>query len=122
MLGSKLVMRINKNSGKKLVDVFNQYQGENFAFDKTDILVEMAKFGEETLISRSQAKRILRNIEKFNTITFDFKNVRLVGQGFVDEIFRVFANQYPHIQMTYINANKDVEFMIRRGIATAARS
>ncbi len=122
MVGSKLIMRIHKNSGQNLLEIFNRYQGEDFAFDKTDILVKMSTFGDETLISRSQAKRILRNLEKFNGIRFDFIGVRLVGQGFVDEIFRIFSERFPHIRMTYINANHDVEFMIRRGLATAVRS
>ena len=48
-------------------------------------------------------------------IVLDFKKVRLVGQGFVDEVFRVFANKYPTISISYINANEDITFMIERG-------
>ena len=42
--------------------------------------------------------------------------VEEVGQGFVDEVFRVFQQRHPEIQMVYINANKAVEFMIKRAI------
>ncbi|MBI4356629.1 MAG: STAS-like domain-containing protein [Gammaproteobacteria bacterium] len=68
------------------------------------------------MISRSQAKRILRGLEQFKTIRLDFKKVDIVGQGFVDEIFRVFIRQYPHIKIEFCNANSDVQFMIERGI------
>lgn len=88
---------------------------ETLAFNRTEIVVAMAKFGDETLISRSQAKRILRGLEKFQKITLDFANVRLIGQGFVDEIFHVFKHQHPNITFDYIHANEDVEFMIKRG-------
>jgi anti-sigma regulatory factor (Ser/Thr protein kinase) len=115
--GTTVTMRISKNSSRDLNAIFKQYQSDDYAFDKTDIIVEMSKFGDDTLISRSQAKRVLRNLEKFNHITLDFKGVRLIGQGFVDETFRVFLNKFPHIKIQYINASSDVEFMIKRGIA-----
>lgn len=116
-MGSRVVMRLHVDSRALLTDLFKQYQSsESLAFDRTEIVVELSRFGEETLISRSQAKRITRNLEKFNHIVLDFKKVRLVGQGFVDEMFRVFAQKYPDIKITYINANSDVVFMIERGL------
>jgi STAS-like domain of unknown function (DUF4325) len=81
--------------------------------------VELSKFEWEVMISRSQAKRILTGLEKFKYVTLDFKGVRLVGQGFADEVFRVFKNRYPDIQIDYINANDDVKFMIERSIKTS---
>ncbi len=118
--GSKVVMTIFADSQKNLTNLFKEYQDEeSLAFDRTDILVELSRIGEERLISRSQAKRILRNLEKFHRVTLDFAGVRLVGQGFADEIFRVFANKNKDIIINYINASDDVKFMIERGLATA---
>lgn len=76
--------------------------------------MDLAQLLGEKIISRSQAKRIVRNLEPFTHITLDFKKVDTVGQGFVDEIFRVYQNQYPQKKIVYINANADVEFMIKR--------
>ena len=36
-----------------------------------------------------------------------------VGQGFADEIFRVFQNKYPEIQLEVTNANETVLGMIQ---------
>ena len=36
-----------------------------------------------------------------------------MGQGFADEVFRVFQNRYPDIDMKAVNANVDVQGMIR---------
>lgn len=36
-----------------------------------------------------------------------------MGQGFADEVFRVFQNRYPDIDMKAVNANADVQGMIR---------
>lgn len=116
-IGSQVRMRIDLNSAKDLVTTFKKYQEPGgLAFDRTDILVALSQFGNETLISRSQAKRIVKGLEKFNHVTLDFSGIRLVGQGFVDEIFRVYANAHPNVQIDYIHTNEDVQFMIKRGI------
>lgn len=77
-------------------------------------IVDLAKFHGERLISRSQAKHILRNLEHFDHVMLDFKHVIAVGQGFVDEIFRVYKIKHPQVKFDYCNASEDVEFMIKR--------
>ena len=117
-IGSRVVMSIKINSPTSLVNLFKKYQEpEDFAFDRTDIVVALSRFGDETLMSRSQAKRITRGLDKFRHVTLDFTNVRLIGQGFVDELFRVYANAHPDIEFKTIHTNPDVEFMIKRGLS-----
>jgi len=82
--------------------------------------LRMASFGESSLISRSQAKRVVRNLEKFHTIQLDFSGIATVGQGFADEIFRVYQNDNPDMQILPVNTNADIERMIKRVVATAA--
>jgi len=53
-------------------------------------------------------------MEKFKIVVFDFEDVSMIGQAFADQIFRVFNNHYPQVEIKHINANKDVEDMIRR--------
>jgi len=67
--------------------------------------------GQEQLISRSQAKRILRGLEKhFKVITLDFTGVTLVGQGFVDEVFRVYKNQHPKMALLQFDLSRTFAF------------
>ena len=95
---------------------------DDLGFEHTNIVIKLVQLQEKHLISRSQAKHVLRGIEtRFTHVTLDFTGVTLVGQGFVDEIFRVYQNQYPHITFHTINANDDINFMIERGIAIANR-
>jgi len=97
--------------------MIKQYQDpESLTFNRTEILVKLSKFGDEVLISRSQAKRILPGLDKFRQVTLDFSGIRLLGQGFADEIFRVFKQANPGIGIEYSNANEDVKFMIQRSI------
>lgn len=117
--GSTICMSIHKDSLINLVELFKQYQDpETLAFNHTEIIVGLSKLSDEPFISRSQAKRVIIGLEKFQQITLDFSGVRLVGQGFVDEVFRVFKLSHPTTTINYINANSDVIFMIKRGIAT----
>jgi hypothetical protein len=116
--GTTIKMTVARNSEKNLTDIFLKYQDDDsLEFTKTDIVVELSKSLGERLISRSQAKRILRRLENFKHITLDFENIQTVGQGFVDEIFRVYQNKNPQTTFIYTNANDDVTFMIERGLA-----
>jgi predicted transcriptional regulator len=114
-VGTAITFKINQQAKQNLVNIFKRFQNnDTLTFEKTKIHVDLAQLLGEKLISRSQAKRIVRNLEKFSHITLDFKKVDSVGQGFVDEIFRVYQNQNPEKKIVYINANVDVEFMIKR--------
>ena len=83
--------------------------------------MELCKFNDEKFISRSQAKRILSGLEKFTYVMLDFSGISSVGQGFVDEVFRVYKSRHPKVEISYKNANKDVQFMIKRGIASSKK-
>jgi anti-sigma regulatory factor (Ser/Thr protein kinase) len=118
ILGTAVFMQLKNNTQKTLKSVFDQFtSGDDFAFSKTVVPVELAQYGNEALMSRSQAKRVLTRIEKFKTVIFDFKGVETVGQAFADEIFRVFALQHPSIELIPVNANPDVQAMISRALA-----
>lgn len=51
--------------------------------------------------------------EQTAMIELDMRDVTNVGQGFADEIFRVFASAHPEIEIRAINATKAVGAMIR---------
>jgi anti-sigma regulatory factor (Ser/Thr protein kinase) len=115
--GTTVILKIQKNSTRNLENVFRDYTDlEDASFSKTKIIVALAKMPDEDFMSRSQAKRILHGLEKFKHIILDFDKVRSVGQGFVDEVFRVFQNQYPQIKIDHYRANENVEFMIKRSL------
>ena len=53
-------------------------------------------------------------LEKFREIILDFKDVEEIGQAFADEIFRVFQNEHPNINLHPINTNEQIAKMILR--------
>jgi hypothetical protein len=46
----------------------------------------------------------------------------MIGQAFGDEIYRVFHNKYPEIELHEENMNEAVKFMIDRAKTEAKRS
>jgi anti-sigma regulatory factor (Ser/Thr protein kinase) len=118
--GTCFIMKIALDSKRKMQEVYAEYQNEDSdgvqRFDKTRIMVMLSMLGDERYVSRSQARRIVLGLEKFKHVDLDFKDISTVGQGFVDEVFRVFQSKYPNIKIEYTNANDDVRFMIERSL------
>jgi len=113
--GTHVKMVLNNHTARRKEKIFNQYAtGDGFTFNKTVVPVRLAQYGNEQLISRSQAKRLLTRVELFNIVLFDFKEVPTIGQAFADEIFRVFATEHPEINLLPININSEVRRMISR--------
>ncbi len=98
-------------------EIFDEYTGDDFLLNKTKITVHLAKdYLGHDFVSRSLAKRILMNVEKFKIIVLDFENIDNIGQGFADEVFRVFKNKNPDITIVPVNMNEEIEFMINRAM------
>ena len=116
--GTSVLMKLSNNSARVLKDVFDGFTSDNeYGFTKTVVPVRLAQYGDDKLVSRSQAKRVLVRIEKFKTVVFDFESVETIGQAFADEIFRVFKSRQPDIELIHLNANKQVTQMIMRALS-----
>jgi len=117
--GTTVFMCLHNHTSRTLKKVFDQFtSNDDVGFTKTIVPVRLAQYGDDKLISRSQAKRLLVRVERFKVVIFDFKDVESIGQAFADEIFRVFQNRHPEVGLVYINANAMVKKMIQRAIAS----
>ncbi len=113
--GTSVWMEINNHTARTTKKVFDLYSsGDDYGFNKTVVPVQLAQYGNDKLISRSQAKRVLARVELFKIVIFDFDRVETIGQAFADEIFRVFALKHPEIQLVTMKANSAVKRMIAR--------
>lgn len=111
--GTVVIMVINLENEKVLLDIFNQYTDEeNQGFTKTTIPVHLMKHEGMELISRSQAKRLISRFDMFNEVLLDFKGIEIIGQAFADELFRVFPSLHTNVHLERINASSTVEKMI----------
>jgi anti-sigma regulatory factor (Ser/Thr protein kinase) len=116
--GTLIKMIISKNSKKTPKEIMDKYTDAEFGFSKTIVAVALSADPNDPHVSRSQAKRLMMGLDKFKTIVLDFESITTVGQAFVDEIFRVFKNAHPAIQIQYMNANQEVIEMIKRGMTS----
>jgi anti-sigma regulatory factor (Ser/Thr protein kinase) len=113
--GTVVCMEISPNTDRTTKSVFDNFisSPEEYGFDKTVVPVELASYGKEKLVSRSQAKRLLTRLEKFKVVVLDFKNIDIIGRAFTDEIFRVFANKHPNTTLLTINENDAIRQLVR---------
>jgi len=111
--GTKVTFKIKKDSRKSLTRIFNEYTDEEYRFSRTKVTIKLYE-KDVDYVSRSQARRVLYGLEKFSTLILDFRGIKGIGQGFADEIFRVYAQGHPHAEIKPINASKTVMFMIKR--------
>ncbi|WP_312560820.1 STAS-like domain-containing protein [Anaerospora sp.] len=118
--GTCVIMEIEKDSDVVIKDVFDMFTAkddESFGFSKTYIPVRLAKHEGEMLVSRSQAKRLIRRFDRFMEVILDFKDVTEIGQAFADELFRVFPSDHPNVELIPKNMSEDVHKMVMRAMS-----
>lgn len=117
--GTRVRFQISAATSRRLVDVFRRYTvhpGEP-GFDRSEVRVKLYRLGSQ-FISRSQARRLLAGLEKFKSVVVDFEGVDTIGQGFADEVFRVFRRLHPEIEITPVKMNDIVTLMVERARQT----
>ncbi len=121
ILGTNVHMTIRSSSDRRPEEVFDKYtvDKETYGFTRTHAPVALARYGNENLVSRSQAKRLLARFDRFEEVLLDFKDVQTIGQAFADEIFRVYKNAHPKVKLLWINENDSVRKMILRAQTTS---
>jgi len=114
--GTGVYMEIDTASTRTVKNVFDEYSSgpDDYTFAKTIVPVRLAQVGDENLVSRSQAKRLLQRVDRFRRVVLDFESVRGIGQAFADEIFRVFASAHPEVELVPVHTAPEIQQMIRR--------
>ena len=86
--------------------------------------VRLVEYSAEALFSRTQARRVLTHINRFEFAVLDFLGVDTIGPAFADQIFRVFSSEHPEIRLLHCNANRQIEAVIQaaKSSSTATRS
>ena len=113
--GTVIELEISTATDLTATEVFDRFAGEDaWDFSKTHVPIGLARYGREQLLSRSQARRVLARFDQFSEVLLDFRGVEMIGQGFADEIFRVFRKAHPEINILAVNTSSDIDAMMRR--------
>lgn len=120
--GTSVFMTINPRSIHTASEVFEHYSvpRDDFAFNKTNVILRLLDTGDQSFISRSQAKRVLARLPRFREVILDFAGIKTIGPAFADEIFRVFRNAHPEVHLIPINASENVQRMVDRALTAHA--
>ncbi|HWH32921.1 MAG TPA: DUF4325 domain-containing protein [Egibacteraceae bacterium] len=113
--GTLVRLALDPARARPLAEVFSRFTDlEDHRFDRTRVVVKMLDAGVR-FVSRSEAKRLVAELEPFDHVVLDFAGVTEVGQGFVDELFRVWAGAHPQKELQPANMSDAVRFMVQRG-------
>ena len=112
-LGSDLDALQEVSKGKVTTAPSAHTGQEDYAFSRSRTHVKLFEVGT-AFVSRSEAKRLLGGLEKFEEVIVDFGGVDAIGQGFADEVFRVWARSHSKTRLTPVKMNRVVEMMVRR--------
>lgn len=119
--GTSVLCQIDPQTQRSMPETFRQFTSD-FKFVKTRPVVKLFEIGT-AFVSRSEARRLLDGLSAdFETVEVDFTGVSDVGQGFVDELLRVWPAANPGKVVVPVNMNAAVEFMVRRGLTRVERS
>ncbi len=105
---------LEMDSTRTAASVLDEYSNPDFLGGgvKTSIPLRAMLLEGGTLVSRSQGKRLMTRGERFRNVVLDFAEVEYIGQGFADEVFRVWRSKHPDVKVSYVNANDLVKKMI----------
>lgn len=110
-VGTQVMMRVYNNSLKSAAEIFDAYSSVDTGIFRTEIpLKQLCEFGEP--VARSHAKRICNRLDSFSEVTIDFAGIDFIGQGFADEMFRVYPCAHPEVHFTVVNAGTEVLKML----------
>lgn len=117
--GTLVGMELHNRTARTLRKVFDKFTSDDtYSFTKTVVPVNLMRYGDDNLVSRSQAKRLLTRFDRFRVVVLDFTGVSSIGQAFADEVFRVFPGKHPEVELVPIHVSAEVKRMISR--ATSA--
>ncbi|MCY1152915.1 MAG: DUF4325 domain-containing protein [Sphaerochaetaceae bacterium] len=113
--GTIVYFNIDNFSKRTINEIFDKYatNEETPGFITTSIPVKILTFENGNLNSRSQAKRLMSRVENFRNVILDFKGVDLIGQAFADEVFRVYQNKFPKLNITTKNTTPIIDKIIK---------
>ena len=114
--GTIIRLEIKTKTQRTSLEVFEKFAAgeDDLDFSRTHVPLQLLLYEGEELISRSQAKRLLIRLDGFREILLDFKGIKRIGQAFADEIFRVYKNTHPHVEIVDVGATEHVQQMINR--------
>lgn len=116
--GTEVAFRISRDTEREIADVFNRFtvldeESGIHSFSRTTVPAHIIR-AEGGFVARSEAKRVAAGLDEHRHAIFDASQLAVIGQGFADELFRVWQNAHPGTELRVKGANPVVRRMIQR--------
>lgn len=112
--GSAIYLAISVDTARTLDDVMRSasIDAQGYAIERTTLPLRLITNDDVALESRAQARRVAARLTEFKQAELDFTGIDHIGQGFADELFRVFGRNQSQVQLVVKNASPRVNAMI----------
>ncbi|MED5620479.1 STAS-like domain-containing protein [Ideonella sp. BN130291] len=112
--GTSIYLAIALDTRRTLDSVLDAWScdGSGVAFDRTSVSLRLLAGSNIALDSRAQARRVVARLQQFRRAEVDFDGVHDIGHGFADELFRVFAQSHPGVQIVPTNMSGRVAALV----------
>ncbi|MFT3817972.1 MAG: ATP-binding protein [Rubrivivax sp.] len=106
--GTSVYLAVALDTPRTLDAVLRRHSadGRGYGFDRTVVPLKLLTDGDGDgdgaavhLGSRAQARRAALRLQAFRHAELDFSGIAEVGHSFVDELFRVFARDWPQLEL-----------------------
>jgi anti-sigma regulatory factor (Ser/Thr protein kinase) len=111
--GTRVRFEVDVGTDTSLESVFAQ-SSEAFELSRRRVVVKLFESGNRFL-SRSEARKLLAGLGRFRNVVVDFRGVDAVGQGFVDEMFRVWPSRHHDTRLHPVNMVPPIAFLVEHG-------
>ncbi|ODV05479.1 MAG: hypothetical protein ABT20_13605 [Rubrivivax sp. SCN 70-15] len=121
--GTSVYFAIALDSARTLDEVLRAHAGAagGYAFEATQVPLQLMTDARTGLESRAQARRIAARLQQFRRAELDFSGVAELGHGFADELFRVFGRAQPGVELFPVGMTPRVAAMVET-VRAAART
>lgn len=112
--GSAIYLAIALDTPRTLDEVMRSasLDAQGYGIDRTTLPLRLITSEDVALESRAQARRVAARLTEFKQAELDFSGIDHIGQGFADELFRVFGRHQTAVQLLVKNANPAINAMI----------
>ena len=121
--GTTIYLAIALDTSRTLHEVLQAHSasGLGLGFERTQVPLHLlAEHG--SLVSRAQARRVAQRLSAFRHADLDFSGLDELGHGFADELFRVFGQAHPGLELHALHMNARVRAMVRSVTLQAAQT
>ncbi len=110
--GTSVYLAIALDTPRTLDEVLRSHAQNGYGLDDTEVSLRLLTGTHTWLESRAQARRATAGLAAFRRARLDFSGIDDIGPAFADEVFRVFAQAHPQVQLVAEDTAPRVATMI----------